>query len=185
MQRLTRHVSVMRMTNRRRRDASPPAHINIWPWQIVTTGSDFFWLRTHKSVWRPGTTPASRKSLQRSPRSHSWIRFATGKGRKGSTRGKREAIIPPGHRRPSVWPHHTSVTAAALAALCLRSRGSYTSVSLERLPRTSQTTVAFCRTLVVAHCGPIPMTCGSCSCREHITQEAAAIAEWPRDASCQ
>jgi len=39
---------------------------------------------------------------------------------------------------------------------------------LERLPRTSQTTVAFCRTLVVAHCCPIPMTCGSCSCREHI-----------------
>ena len=38
---------------------------------------------------------------------------------------------------------------------------------LERLPRTSQTTVAFCRTLVVAHCAPTPMTFGSCSCREH------------------
>ena len=53
--------------------------------------------------------------------------------------------------------------------LCSRSRGSYISCLLERLPRTSQTTVAFCRTLVVAHCGPTPMTCGSCSCREHIT----------------
>ena len=39
----------------------------------------------------------------------------------------------------------------------------YISRSLERLPRTSQTTVAFCRTLVVAHCGPTPMICGSCS----------------------
>jgi len=36
------------------------------------------------------------------------------------------------------------------------------------LPRTSQTIVAFCRTLVVAHCGQTPMTRRSCSCREHI-----------------
>ena len=28
--------------------------------------------------------------------------------------------------------------------------------------------VAFCRTLVVVHCGPIPMTRASCWCREHI-----------------
>jgi len=33
---------------------------------------------------------------------------------------------------------------------------------------TTQTTVAFCRTWVVAHCGPTPMTCGSSSCREHV-----------------
>ena len=49
-----------------------------------------------------------------------------------------------------------------------RSPGLYISRSLERLPRTLLTTVAFCRTLVVAHCGPIPMTRGSCSCCEHI-----------------
>ena len=35
-------------------------------------------------------------------------------------------------------------------------------------PRTLQTTVVFCRTLAVAHCDPIPMTCGSCLCPEHI-----------------
>ena len=57
----------------------------------------------------------------------------------------------------------------SVSALCSRSRGSYISRSLERLPRTSQTTVAFCRTLVVAHCAPTPMICRSCSCREHIT----------------
>jgi len=51
---------------------------------------------------------------------------------------------------------------------CSRSRGSCISRSLDQLPRTSLTTVAFCRTLVVAHCGPIPMTRGSCLCRKHI-----------------
>jgi len=56
-------------------------------------------------------------------------------------------------------------------------------VSLESLPRTLLTTVAFYQTLVVAHCGPIHTTrsmvsrfplppiqrppCESCSCREH------------------
>ena len=69
-------------------------------------------------------------------------------------------------RRPSLWPHHTSVTAAALAASPSASRVQDHGRSLELLPRTSSTTVALCRTLVVAHCGPIPMTCGSCSCRE-------------------
>ena len=38
-----------------------------------------------------------------------------------------ECCRPPGHRRPSVWPHHTSVTAAALAASpsagCVQGRG--------------------------------------------------------------
>ena len=43
------------------------------------------------------------------------------------------------------------------------------------LPRTSQTTVAFCRTLAVAHCGPIPMTCGSCLCHEHITNSVTGV----------
>jgi len=43
------------------------------------------------------------------------------------------------------------------------------------LPRTSQTTVAFCRTLVVAHCGPIPMTCGSCLCHEHTTNSVIGV----------
>ena len=50
-----------------------------------------------------------------------------------------------------------------------RSQGSCISRLSDWLPRTSQTTVAFCRTLAVAHCGPIPMTCGSCLCHEHIT----------------
>ena len=56
----------------------------------------------------------------------------------------------------------------SVSKLCSRSRGSCISRSLEQLPCTSLTTVAFCRTLVVAHCGPIPMTCGSCLCREHL-----------------
>ena len=51
---------------------------------------------------------------------------------------------------------------------CSRSPGSYISRSLRQLPRPSLTTVTFCRTLVVAHCGPITMTCTSCSCCEHI-----------------
>jgi len=50
---------------------------------------------------------------------------------------------------------------------------------LERLPRTSQTTVAFCRTLVVAHCDPTPVTCGSCSCRMHITNSVTRVSRPP------
>ena len=57
----------------------------------------------------------------------------------------------------------------SVSASCSRSRGSYISRLLDWLPRTSQMTVAFCRTLAVAHCGPIPMTCGNCLCHEHIT----------------
>ena len=66
------------------------------------------------------------------------------------------------------------------AALCSRSRDSYISRSLlERLPRTSQTTVAFCRTLVVAHCAPTPMTFGNCSCHEHITNSVIGVSRPP------
>jgi len=80
---------------------------------------------------------------------------------------------------------NTIVTAAALVpspstiASCSRSRGSYISRLLERLPRTSQTTVAFCRTLAVAHCGPTPMTCGNCLCREHITNSVIGVSRPP------
>ena len=59
------------------------------------------------------------------------------------------------------------------------SRGSYISRLLEQLPRTTQTTVAFCRTLVVAHCDPTPMTCGSCSCREHVTNSVIGVSRPP------
>jgi len=71
----------------------------------------------------------------------------------------------------------------SVSALCSRSRGSYISRLLDWLPRTSQTTVAFCRTLVVAHCGPIPMTCGSCLCREHITKSVIGVS-WPLVLDC-
>jgi len=37
---------------------------------------------------------------------------------------------------------------------------------------------AFCRALVIAHCAPIPMTCGCCSCREHITNSVIGVS-WP------
>jgi len=57
----------------------------------------------------------------------------------------------------------------SVSVLCSRLRGSHISRLLDWLPRTSQTTVAYCRTLAVAHCGPIPMACGSCLCHEHIT----------------
>ena len=44
-----------------------------------------------------------------------------------------ERSRPPGHRRPSVWPHHTSVTAAALAACpsvrCVQARVARASVA--------------------------------------------------------
>ena len=47
------------------------------------------------------------------------------------------------------------------------------------LPRTSQTTVAFCRTLVVANCSPVPMTFGSCLCHEHITNSVIGVSPPP------
>ena len=53
--------------------------------------------------------------------------------------------------------HITPVLRQSVSALCSRSRGSCISSLSDWLPRTSQTTVAFCRTLAVAHCGPIPM----------------------------
>ena len=88
-----------------------------------------------------------------------------------------ERCRPPGHRHPSVWPHHTSVMAAALAASpsahCVQDR------LLDWLPRTSQTSVAFCRTLVVAHCGPIPMTFGSYLFHEHITNSVIGVSQPP------
>ena len=56
---------------------------------------------------------------------------------------------------------------------------TYISRLLDWLPRTSLTTVAFCRTLVVAHCGPIPMSCGSCLCHEHITNSVIGVSRPP------
>ena len=50
---------------------------------------------------------------------------------------------------------------------------------LDWLPRTSQMTVAVCRTLVVAHCGPTPMTCGSCLFHEHITNSVIGVSRPP------
>ena len=67
----------------------------------------------------------------------------------------------------------------SVSALCSRSRCSYISCLLERLSRTPQTTVAFCRTLAVARCGPIPMTRGSCLCHEHITNSAIGVSRPP------
>jgi len=57
----------------------------------------------------------------------------------------------------------------SISAFCLRLRGWYISRLPEPLPCTLLTTAVFCRTLVVAHCGPTPMTRGSCSCHERIT----------------
>jgi len=62
----------------------------------------------------------------------------------------------------------SSTGSQSVSKWCSRSRGLYISLSLEWLPCTSLTTVAFFQTLVVAHCGLIPMTRGSCSCRKHI-----------------
>ena len=67
----------------------------------------------------------------------------------------------------------------SVSALCSRSQGSYISRLLERLPRTPHTTVAFCRTWVVAHCGSIPMTCGSCLCNEHIPKSVIGVSRPP------
>jgi len=44
----------------------------------------------------------------------------------------------------------------SVSALCSRSRGSYISRLVDWLPRTSQTTVAFCQTLVVAPLASTP-----------------------------
>jgi len=67
----------------------------------------------------------------------------------------------------------------SVSELCSRSRGSYISRLLDWLPSTLQTTVAFCRTLVVAHCGPIPMTFGSCLFHEHITNSVIGVSQPP------
>ena len=79
----------------------------------------------------------------------------------------------------------------SVGTLCSRLRGSYISRLLERLPRTLQPTVAFffyqtvvwCKTLVVAHCSPTPMSCESCLCHEHITNSEFlgcwSTVEWP------
>jgi len=40
-----------------------------------------------------------------------------------------------------------------------------------------------CRTLVVAHCGPITLTCGSCSCSEHIINLVIGVF-WPPVHDC-
>jgi len=48
-----------------------------------------------------------------------------------------------------------------------------------KIPCTSQVTVAFCWTLVVAHCGPIPIICGSCLCHEHITNSVIGVSRLP------
>jgi len=66
----------------------------------------------------------------------------------------------------------------SVSALCSRSRGLYISRLLQR-----QTTVVFCRTLVVFHCGPIPMTRGSCLCHEHITNSVIGVS-WPPVFDC-
>ena len=49
----------------------------------------------------------------------------------------------------------------------------------QQLPRTSLTTAAFCRTLVVDHCGPLPITYRSCSCREHIIHWVTGVSQQP------
>ena len=67
----------------------------------------------------------------------------------------------------------------SVSAFCSRSRGC----SLESLLHTSQTTVAFCRTLVIAHRGPIPMTCGRCLCCEYITNSVIGVS-WPLVVDC-
>ena len=72
--------------------------------------------------------------------------------------------LPPAWSPVSVTTSHqcygSCTGCQSVSALCSRSRGSYISRLVDWLPRTSQTTVPFCRTLAVAHCGPIPMTCG-------------------------
>ena len=63
---------------------------------------------------------------------------------------------------------HRNSTSSCLFCYCI-------SHSLELFPHTWLTTAVFCRTLVVAHCSPIQMTCGSCSCREHIINLAIGV----------
>ena len=67
----------------------------------------------------------------------------------------------------------------SVSALYSRSWGSYISRLVDWLLRASQTTVSFCRTLAVAHCGPIPMTCGSCLFHEHITNSVIGVSRPP------
>ena len=75
--------------------------------------------------------------------------------------------------------HDSCTGCQSVSESCLRSRGSCISRSLERLPRTLLTTVALCRTLVVAHCGLIQITRGTCSCREHITNLVIGVSRRP------
>ena len=86
---------------------------------------------------------------------------------------KRHRFVAPAHQRLhstqmnpcDALPHAHStghvgerpVTSVTICHTCSRSRGSYISRLLERLSRTPQTTVAFCRTWVVTHCGPTPI----------------------------
>jgi len=56
---------------------------------------------------------------------------------------------------------------------------SVSTLCSERLPRTLLTTAFFCRTLVVAHCGPTPMTRGSCSCHELTTNSVIGVSRPP------
>jgi len=69
----------------------------------------------------------------------------------------------------------------SISVLCSRSRCSYISRSLEWLLCTTQTTVTFCRTLVIAHCDPTPMTCESCLCHEHIINSVTGVSRLLRN----
>ena len=88
------------------------------------------------------------------------------------------STVLPGRRRPLLRPHLTSVTAAALAASPsashVQDRGAGVSVTY-----WSGCHVVFRQTLVVAHCDPITMTCGSCSCHEHIINLVIGVSRLP------
>jgi len=85
----------------------------------------------------------------------------------------------------SVWPHHTSVMAAALAAspstqMRSRSRAELIHQSLVgAAPTYFADDCCLLSDVVVTHCGPTPMTCGSCSCREHITNSVTGVSRLP------
>ena len=89
-----------------------------------------------------------------------------------------ECCHPPGHIT-SHQCYSICTGCQSVSESCSRSRGSCISRSLEQLPCTSLTTVAFCRTLVITHCGLIPMTCGSCLCREHIINLVIGVSRLP------
>ena len=86
------------------------------------------------------------------------------------------AGITPQHTHPC---YGSCTGCQSVSASCSRSRGSYISRLSVWLLRTSQMTVAFCWTLAVAHCGPIPMTCGNCLCHEHITNSVIGVSRPP------